>query len=130
MKHLHSSHSGIQGALTPLIPILNYTQSINTYIWGAIQNSTASGEIIKSQGIVTIILDLEEDTGKIQNLIFKNLLLPWVTQAPHLPSLMGLRHSGSRSFQGRGLPQGDVQVIHTCVEQREISKDHTSFSWM
>ena len=40
---------------------------------------------------------------------------------------------GQRRRQGRkrrGIPQGDGKMLYPCVEQREITKDHPSFSWM
>ena len=70
-----------------------FTHSINTYFYiytpckplekGDDKEVNGIRGIINQNGMYTVVLDLKYETGKIHDIYFKRLLLPWSSQAPH-----------------------------------------------
>ena len=81
--------------------------------------------------VCTVVLYLEYYTRQIHNLtLIKSILLPQIAQDPHQPSKMGPGQRRRQSWMGRDLPQGNGKMFYPHVEQQEITKYHTSCSWM
>ena len=79
--------------------------------------------VLKPQGIGTVVLDLEDNKGKIsQYQLQKCLLLTWGAQDTHQPSEMGPIQRIIQSCKERAMIQCDGQALHYCVEQRENPK--------
>ena len=118
---MHSLHQDLLRAIHRVQNPRKRGQSIIQWHWGA---HYYQGDIHRHTGIG------RRHGSNSQPYFQRSLLITWSSQAPHQTPEMGPGQRRIKNWKVRDLPQGDGKTFYPCVEQREITKDHISCSWM